>query len=105
MRGQYERVLGHPLRTAIDVDPKLFDDYVGRYEFAPGEGLSIELADGALIARPMGQSPAPLHPMSKTRFFVDVSEIEFEFVKDANGSVTHLGLHTPDDALQAKKVN
>jgi hypothetical protein len=43
--------------------------------------------------------------MSETRFFVEVSEVEFEFVKDANGSVTHLVLHTPGGAPQAKKVN
>jgi CubicO group peptidase (beta-lactamase class C family) len=103
--GHYEPELAPPVRTAIDVDPKLFDDYVGRYEFAPGEGLAIELADGALIARPMGQSPARLLAMSETRFFVDVSDVEFEFVKDANGSVTHLVLHTPGGAPQAKKVN
>jgi CubicO group peptidase (beta-lactamase class C family) len=103
--GHYEPELAPPVRTAIDVDPKLLDDYVGRYEFAPGEGLAIELADGALIARPTGQSPARLLAMSETRFFVEVSEVEFEFVKDANGSVTHLVLHTPGGAPQAKKVD
>jgi CubicO group peptidase (beta-lactamase class C family) len=90
-------------RTAIKVDPKIFDAYVGEYELGPGAIFTISKEGDRLMAMPTGQSKAQLFPESETKFFFKVVDGQITFVKDENGAVTHLILHQGGDR-KAKKI-
>jgi CubicO group peptidase (beta-lactamase class C family) len=92
-------------RTAVPLDPAVLDTYVGRYEFAPGAGLAVTRDAGALWLTPDGQPKAQLFAFAPAEFFVEIAEVEFEFVKDAAGRVTHLLLKRGGNADEARKVD
>ena len=74
--------------TPVKVAPEVLAQYVGTYDFRFPENPTIpsmwqvNLADGTLIL-----SGAPLMPLSETRFLFGTNPLEF--VKDAQGRVTH----------------
>lgn len=90
-------------RKAVQVDPKIFNAYVGEYELAPGFVLRITSEGDRLWLEPTGQARGELLAESETVFFLKGSETLISFAKDASGKVTHLVLHQARD-IQAKKI-
>lgn len=90
-------------RKAVQIDPKIFNAYVGEYELAPGFVLRISSEGGRLWMEPTGQARGELLAESEAKFFLKGSETLISFVKDASGKVTHLVLHQARD-IQAKKI-
>jgi len=94
----------HPTeRTAIQVDAKTLQQYVGTYQLAPNFDLFITLENGQLQAQATGQGKAPLFAASQTVFFPTVTPLEIEFVKDDQGKVTSLILHQGGEDHKAPK--
>jgi ketosteroid isomerase-like protein len=79
-----------PERTAVKVDPKVFDAYVGKYELAPGTYSTITREGDTLMAQRTGRARVTLLPESETQFFVEGGDAQFTFYKDDRGRVTHL---------------
>ena len=79
-----------PERKAINVDPKILDSYVGKYEFATGVRTTITREGGTLTAQSPGRPKFVLLPASETQFFGEGNEPEWTFYKDEKGQVTHL---------------
>jgi CubicO group peptidase (beta-lactamase class C family) len=90
-------------RTAVKVDPKIFDSYVGRYELRPDFIFTITRDGDRLLLEATGQPQAELFPESATKFFLKVVDAQVTFVKNEAGEVTHLILHQGGDR-QAKKI-
>jgi CubicO group peptidase (beta-lactamase class C family) len=85
------------------VDPKVFDNYVGEYELAPGFTLIVTRDADKLWLQPTGQPRIQIFPESESSFFLKVADAQVTFVKDAAGKVTHLILHQAGDQ-EAKRI-
>lgn len=89
---------------AIELDPRTFHIYVGRYEFAPDDYVTISDVGGKLIAQWPGSS-AEMIPLSETNFFLPKFKAELTFVKNDKSEVTKLILHENGLNPEAKKLN
>lgn len=87
-------------RTTVTVTPEMLAPLTGRYLMRPGRVITISLEGGTLIITDRDQR-IELYPESETRFFEVVEETTVEFVKDADGKVTHL---TIDGRIKAPRV-
>ena len=81
------------VRTAIKLDPKILDSYVGDYELAPTFVISITKDGDRLSLQATGQPKFELFAESETKFFLKVVDAQISFVKDDAGKVTKLILH------------
>ena len=92
-RWQFVQVQGTrlpPERKPIELDPKTLDSFVGKYEFAP-DAVGTVTREGNTLMWKGGRRPkAKLMPLSDTRFFVENTDAEMTFYKDAKGQITHL---------------
>ncbi len=79
-------------RIIAKVDPKLYDDYVGKYQIAPTFALTVTRDGDKLITQATGQGKLEIFPESETEFFLKVIDAQLTFVKD-DGKVTHVILH------------
>jgi CubicO group peptidase (beta-lactamase class C family) len=76
------------------VDPKIYDDFVGQYNFSiPGVTLTVTREGNHLFARLTGQDRYEVFPESETDFFYKVVDAQLTFEKDASGAVTDVILH------------
>lgn len=91
-------------RTAIPLDPKVFDAYAGDYELVPGFVLTIWREGDHFWTQATGQARAELFAESETSFFLRIVDAQMTFVKDAGGKVTHLVLYQGGTEREAKKI-
>jgi hypothetical protein len=79
--------------AAVTVAPELLAKYAGSYEFAIPENptvlitYNVTMSGGALFMDTEGKDRTPLIPVSETVFYL--LDARIEFVKDAQGVVTH----------------
>lgn len=92
-------------RTAVQVDPKIYDDYVGKYD-SPIFTFSVRKEGERLLAipddkrRPAGE----LMPESESEFFVKGRDAQITFMRDRKGKVTHALLHMNGIPVRARRV-
>jgi CubicO group peptidase (beta-lactamase class C family) len=91
-------------RQAVQVDPALFDAYVGVYEVGPGFQLTVTREGDHLMGQPTGQPKLELFPESETRFFLKVVDAQIEFQRGADGKATGLTLFQGGREIPAKRV-
>ena len=75
-------------RVVAQVDPKIYDDYIGTYKRGSTFRVTITRDGDRLFAQPSGSEKIDLFPESPTSFFVKVVDIQVTFVKE-DGKVTH----------------
>ena len=94
-----------PERNPINLDPKLLDSFLGKYQFGPNAIASITREGDSLKWRGGNRMPVTLVPLSETRFFAKETETEMMFVKNERGLVTDvvLRLGSCQDS-KAKKI-
>lgn len=80
-------------RKEITVSPKILAAYAGTYELTANISMVITLEDDHLMAQVTGQQKFNLFAESEASFFVKLVDVQIEFVKNAQGQVTHLILH------------
>lgn len=80
-------------RVAIQVDPKIYDAYVGKYELRPDFILTITLDGNRLLTQLTGQPMTEIFPESESKFFLKVVDAQLTFVKAEDGKVSHVILH------------
>ena len=94
-----------PERNPIKLDPKLFDSFVGKYEFGPNAIGTLTREGDTIRWRGGNRMPVTLVPLSETHFFAKETETEFMFVKSDNGQVTGLVLRLGScQDSKAKKI-
>ena len=82
-----------PTRTAVKIDPAVFDAYVGQYQANPSAVLTVTREGDKLMAQQgSGGEKWEWLPESETSFFAKGGNRRqtFSFVKDEKGQVTHL---------------
>jgi hypothetical protein len=81
----------YPKRVSITVDPKLLDEYVGRYESAPGVYYEITREGDQLLGQRNGFQKVPWLAESGDIFYVTSDPTASRvFMRDPNGGVSKL---------------
>ena len=83
------------------MDPKLYDAYVGQYEFAPNFTITISREGDGLYAQATGQGKFEVFPEAKTKFFYKVVDAHIVFNLSEAGVVESLTLY---QGMPAKRV-
>ena len=81
------------LRTAIDLDPDLYDQYVGRYQLVQGVNITVTRDGDRLFVQLTGQQRLEVFPESETGFFLRAVDAQITFGRNDAGAVDHLVLH------------
>ncbi len=81
------------VQTEVAVDPKILEQYVGKYELKPGLVFDVKLEEGQLRVQITGQPRLPVFPKAENKFFYKVVEAQLTFQKDESGKVTSVVLH------------
>jgi hypothetical protein len=89
---------------AVAMEPKLFDMYAGRYEFADGTIMNISREDARYFTQVPGQPRFEIFPEGDRDFFVKAFDAQFSFVTDASGKATELIVHQEGENVHAKRV-
>jgi CubicO group peptidase (beta-lactamase class C family) len=91
-------------RVVAQVDPRIYDAYVGKYELSATFALTVTREGDRLLTQATNQPQFEVFPESETKFFLRVVDAQITFVKDAQGKVTSLILHQGGRDQTAKKV-
>ncbi len=87
-------------RKAVAVASSVLDKYAGQYQAQfPPTSYTITNENGKLMVVESGSPKAELFAESETDFFLKTFDIQFKFVKDANGVVTGFIVHQGDSTL------
>jgi D-alanyl-D-alanine-carboxypeptidase/D-alanyl-D-alanine-endopeptidase len=78
---------------SIQLDPKLFDRYVGRYQLNAQLTLRITRDGEHFFAQLTGQRPLEIFASSEREFFLKVVDAQLSFELDAAGRPTAVVLH------------
>ena len=80
-------------RKAVDLDPALYEKYVGTYQLLPELQLKLWVEDSQLVGQATGQETFILYPSSETEFFAQIVDITVKFSPSEDGTVTGLTLN------------
>jgi hypothetical protein len=90
-------------RSVVEVDPAVYDAYVGEYELQPGFVLSVTREGGRLMTQATGQAKVEIFPSSETEFFLKVVDAQITFVRGPGGAVDQLVLHQGGRDIPARR--
>jgi len=91
-----------PDRVIIKVDPRIYDAFVGQYEFDPTAVVAIVATNGKLFLEADKQR-VELLPISETSFVPDGRESQLTFTKNEKGEVTGFVTTQNDTLAKFKK--
>lgn len=90
--------------TAISLDPKVLDGYIGRYELAPKFIMTITREGSQLFTQATGQQRIEVFAESDREFFVKAFDAQISFETDARGHATVMILHQGGMNVRAKRI-
>jgi len=83
---RYRLVVPPALRETVEVDPALYDDYVGRYRLDEDVVVTVTRQDDRLFVQLTGQPRLQVLPESGTRYFLRVVDTQITFGRAAGGA-------------------
>jgi len=91
--------------TVVKVDPKIYDDYIGRYD-SPIITFSVTKDGDRLIATPddKRRPAAELFPESESEFFLKGHDAQITFIRDRKGQVTHALVRLGGAPIRARRI-
>lgn len=101
---RYRLVVPPALRTVVEVDPAIHDDYVGRYELAENVVFTVTRQGDGLYVQITGQPRFQVFPESEARYFYRVVDAQITFGRGDDGAVDHLVLHQNDMDQRAERL-
>ena len=101
---RYRLVLPPAFRTAVDVDPAVYDDYAGRYQLADNVVFTVTRQGDRLFVQLTGQPRFEVFPESETTYFYRVVDAQITFGRGEDGSVDYLVLHQNDMDQRAERL-
>jgi len=93
-----------PARNTVKLDPKTIQQYIGKYEQAPGVFTLISFENDTLRAKGANRPQVAILPLSDNVFAVKDNIGEFTFYKDDKGQVTHYILRVSGREIKGTKV-
>lgn len=91
-------------RNAVKVDPKIYDAYVGEYEFGPNRIMTITREGDKLFAQRTNGPRDEIQPENETTFFIAGADVQLTFVKDQTGNVSGMTLRANRQEYKGKKI-
>lgn len=92
-------------RTAIKVDPAIYDDYVGKYDSAIMTFSVVREGDRLRAVPDDQRRPAmEIFPESESQFFLKGINAQITFMRNRQGQVTHAIVRLNNADFQAKRV-
>ena len=92
-------------RTSVEIDPALFDRYVGFYELDPRCVITVTREGDKLFAQLSGGPKRRLMPASEREYFYKFVAGQIMFVADGDGPATALVLHQNGRELPSRRVD
>jgi hypothetical protein len=86
------------------IDPKIYDAYVGQYEYAPGVVDTVIREGDHLLVQVTGQGKEEVFPENETTYFGKQQDWRMIFVKDAQGRVISVRFRQHGQDFIAKKI-
>ncbi len=91
--------------VAIQLDAKILDRYVGRYQLSPASFFNVRRANDRLQAQLTGQPYFDVFPESQSNFFYEAVDAQLTFNTNAEGRATDLVLHQNGANLPAPRIS
>jgi CubicO group peptidase (beta-lactamase class C family) len=101
---QWEDYLPQP-RETVQVEQKTLDQYVGRYRVNPDRVLTVTAENGKLFAEPTETPKFELYPISASGFLRKETAIQYDFVKNAEGSVDRVTIRVEGNPVEAPRIS
>lgn len=86
------------------VDPALYDNYTGRYDYGLAGVMTVRREGDRLFAQLTGQPKFEIFPKSPTQFFWKVVEAQVTFVTNAEGKVVEALHEQGGNEIKAAKL-
>ncbi|MGD8277937.1 MAG: serine hydrolase [Gemmatimonadota bacterium] len=91
-------------RVEVEIDPAIFDQYVGEYELNPSFVITVTREGGRFFVQATNQPRFEIFASSETDFFLRAVEASITFGRDdPDGPVTHMILHQGGDQRLARR--
>lgn len=90
--------------VAVKVDPKIYESYIGEYDFGQNRIITITKEGDKLFGQSARVPKSEMLAESETKFFLEVADVKFVFVKDSAGKVTGLILYANGQEMKGNKV-
>jgi hypothetical protein len=92
-------------REVAQVDTAAVEACTGEYQIAPGVIVTVSSQQNHLMMRITPSTlDVEIFPQSDTVYFREFENIEFHFMKDAEGKITHLMIHAGERKIKADKI-
>jgi hypothetical protein len=92
-------------RTAVTIDPGVFDRYVGTYALSPRAVFRITRDGDQFFTQLTGQTKVEIFPESEAAYFAKVVPAQITFLTNGQGQATTLVLHQGGGEMQARRVD
>lgn len=92
------------LSKEVNVDEKILESFVGKYELTPSFILTVRKDGNQLKAQATGQSEFPIFPQSENVFYYKVVVAQLTFNRNGEGIVESLTLHQNGQDITGKKL-
>jgi beta-lactamase regulating signal transducer with metallopeptidase domain len=91
--------------TAIAIDPRLLDNYVGTYQLKPGLVFTVTREGDRLLAKLTGQQTYEIHPYTERDFFYTIVAAQLSFLPGSDGKAGAAILHQNGKDQMAPRVD
>ena len=91
-------------KQAIQMDPKIYEDYCGIYEFSTGLKVAVSVEGDKLFFKVDGQPHFEALPESKIKYFFRSAAVQVEFVRNPSNKVIEMIAYQPAGSLKGKKI-
>lgn len=81
------------IHQAIEVDPKIYQAYVGDYQLSPDVVITIQTEAQRIFSQLTNQDIFQIFPESETKFFFKVVDAQLTFTVDETGLASQVTLH------------
>jgi CubicO group peptidase (beta-lactamase class C family) len=95
---------GAKVHKEVQVDPKIFDAYLGSYQLNPNFSITISRDGDHLFAQASNQPKLEIFPEDDRDYFLKAVDAQITFVTDDRGHATELVLHQGGADQHAKRV-
>jgi len=94
-----------PSFPEIEVDEKILETYVGKYQLAPNFILTVTKEGTQLMTQATGQQKLPVFPKSENEFYLKVVDAQLTFNKNDEGNIESVTLHQNGQNMPGKKLD
>jgi len=92
------------VRLPIEIDPRIYDSYIGEYELMSDFIVTITTENNRIFAQATGQNMFEIYPESETKFFLKAFDAQLTFIKNEQGKVTEFIWHQGGREFPSKKI-